>query len=89
MSWNYGGTSSTQLEDWLDPSSTGVVVIDGFDPTAPTALTANFVGNPTTVEVGNQVTFTDQSGGPNTITSWSLGYLKEGHPQPQLPKTQQ
>ena len=37
-------------------------------------LTAQFSGTPTTVNVGNAVTFTDQSYGPNTITSWNWSF---------------
>ncbi|NOX45774.1 MAG: PKD domain-containing protein [Chlorobi bacterium] len=37
-------------------------------------LTAQFSGNPTTVNVGNTVTFTDASYGPNPITSWSWSF---------------
>ncbi|MBS4014066.1 MAG: T9SS type A sorting domain-containing protein [Bacteroidetes bacterium] len=32
VSWTGGGTNATRLSNWLDPSSTGVVVIDGYDP---------------------------------------------------------
>jgi len=73
-SWDYGGSSSTQLEDWLDPSGSGAVIIDGYDPTGPTALTANFYGTPTSVVVGNTVTFHDLSGGPLPITSYSWSF---------------
>lgn len=31
-SWLGGGTSSTQLQVWLDPNSTGTATVDGFDP---------------------------------------------------------
>jgi hypothetical protein len=33
ISWTGGGTASTSLGNWLDPGSTGVMTLDGFDPT--------------------------------------------------------
>lgn len=30
-SWNYGSSSSTRLKDWLDPTSTGLLILDGID----------------------------------------------------------
>ncbi len=33
-SWLGGGTSSTQLQVWLDPGNTGALTLDGFDPNA-------------------------------------------------------
>ncbi|MBI2280218.1 MAG: PKD domain-containing protein [Bacteroidetes bacterium] len=38
---------------------------------SPLATTAQFVGTPTSIPVGNSVTFTDQSISPNTITTWN------------------
>jgi PKD repeat protein len=37
-------------------------------------LTAQFSGTPTSVDVGNSVTFTDASYGPNPITSWNWNF---------------
>ncbi len=37
MSWDRGGTAPTQLMDWLDPAGTNPLVLDGWDPNAPTA----------------------------------------------------
>ena len=31
-SWTGGGTNSTRLSNWLDPLSTGVTVLQGYDP---------------------------------------------------------
>jgi len=36
MSWDRGGSSSNQLKDWLDPTDSGVEVIDGYDENAST-----------------------------------------------------
>jgi len=32
VSWDFGNTSSTRLQEWLDPASFGVVVLDQFPP---------------------------------------------------------
>ncbi len=40
MSWAYGTTPETRLKDWLDPDNTGVMFLDGWDPS---------IGNPDTV----------------------------------------
>lgn len=32
VSWDGGGTQYTRLKDWLDPESTGVAVLSGYDP---------------------------------------------------------
>ncbi len=54
MSWNRGSTPATRLKDWLDPDNTGVLTLDGWDPTigtpdqtAPTTITDLTVVDPT------------------------------------------
>ncbi len=47
VSWTGGGTDATRLSNWLDPFSSGVDVIDGFDPNlvecdAPTTQASAF-----------------------------------------------
>ena len=37
VSWNTGGTASSRLKEWLDPSGLDPSFIDGYDPNAPTA----------------------------------------------------
>ncbi len=32
VSWDAGGTASTQLKDWLDPTNSGVTVLDSYPP---------------------------------------------------------
>ncbi|MFH1688034.1 MAG: trypsin-like peptidase domain-containing protein, partial [bacterium] len=39
MSWSGGGSSSNRLSNWLDPLSTGVTFLDGYDPFAGVAIT--------------------------------------------------
>ena len=54
MSWNYGTTPATRLKDWLDPDTTGILILDGWDPTiglpdtiAPTQILDLAVSQPT------------------------------------------
>lgn len=74
-SWaDYSSQNSTQLQPWLDPSSSGVDAIDGMDPYNASAVTANFSGTPLSIPVGSTVTFTDQSLPAGTITSWNWNF---------------
>ncbi|HEX6739382.1 MAG TPA: hypothetical protein VF310_13980, partial [Vicinamibacteria bacterium] len=48
VSWTGGGTDSTRLSNWLDPGSTGQIVIDGrnaCDAAAPTGTSAASTGS--------------------------------------------
>lgn len=38
VSWN-GSAANNRLRDWLDPSSSGPLVLDGFDPNQPSVAT--------------------------------------------------
>lgn len=38
MSWDYGGSASSRLQDWLDPLGSGQRVLDAFDPAATLGL---------------------------------------------------
>ena len=69
-----GAASNRQLKPFLDPANTGVLTLNGSaDPcSSPTAPVANFVGNPTTVNVGGTVAFTDQSSGAPTAWNWTI-----------------
>tara|TARA_Y100000589_G_scaffold317298_1_gene343079 strand:+ start:5096 stop:7303 length:2208 start_codon:yes stop_codon:yes gene_type:complete len=67
----------------LDQKARMVAVITGATRRAsllnstvcsPAALTANFTSNTTTINAGQTVTFTDQSTGPNPITTWSWNF---------------
>lgn len=37
VSWDGGGSSSNRLKDWLDPTNSGVTVLEGYDPNTPVA----------------------------------------------------
>jgi PKD repeat protein len=62
--WTCFGDPSVQLRTPGTPDGPGTV--------GPTAPTANFTGNPTTVAPGNSVQFTDTSSGTPTSWSWSF-----------------
>jgi len=72
-SWvSAGTTNATQLKPWLDPSNSGVMVMDGSaDPctSAPAAPVAQFIANQTNITPNTTVTFADQS--TNAPTSWA------------------
>ncbi len=81
-SWNPSGSNSTnRLMDWLDPNSSGVSAIDGYDPNQPTvALDAgmlNFTtptaGYSACVSIINPVA-TLRNSGTNTLTSVTINY---------------
>lgn len=71
-----GAPANEQLKTYLDPGNTCVLVLDGSaDPcgvVVPTAPVANFVGNPTTLNVGGTVQFTDLTINAPTSWSWSI-----------------
>jgi len=67
-----GATSSVRLKDWLDPAGSNPLTLDGKNCAGTSTPVANFVGNPTTVNVGGQVVFTNQSTGTITSYSWSF-----------------
>jgi len=71
--WNLNGsTADTRLKDWLDPAGSNPVTLDGKNCGSTSSPVAHFVGNPTTVNVGGQVVFTNQSTGTITSYSWSF-----------------
>jgi PKD repeat protein len=69
-----GSPANEQLKTYLDPASTGTLVLNGSsDPcSAPQAPVAQFIGTPTTIAPGGTVAFTDQSTGVPTSWAWSI-----------------
>ena len=75
--WTSNGTPDNErLKTYLDPTNTGLLVMDGSaDPCAVVTdppPVADFSGTPTTVSVGNTVQFTDLSSNEPNNWSWSI-----------------
>jgi len=80
-SWTGGGTSSLRLSNWLDPSSTGVITLNGYDPvTQQPAIDAGIseISEPgyiynDTVEITPGITI--RNSGTDNLTSATVGYI--------------
>jgi PKD repeat protein len=72
--WTANGTpTNEQLKPFLDPGNTGLTVLNGSsNPCGAAAPVANFIGNPTTLNPGQSVTFTDQSTNTPSAWAWSI-----------------
>ena len=69
-SWDQNGnTPAERLKDWLDPTSTGELVINGTDGNVPIA---DFSADPQGVSPGGSVQFTDESMGNPDSWSWTF-----------------
>ncbi|MEO6693798.1 MAG: T9SS type A sorting domain-containing protein [Ignavibacteria bacterium] len=72
-SWAFGGSSGTQLKDWLDPINSGVATLDGIDDLTGVAPVSNFTSNIQNLPIGGgSVDFYDLS--TNSPTSWSWSF---------------
>jgi hypothetical protein len=78
-SWLGGGTTNSQLKYWLDPSNSGLNMIDGYDPTnAPFNLDAAVINiispslNLNTCNTTLTPMITVKNNGIDTITSLSI-----------------
>ena len=70
LAWDTYPDSSQQLKFWLDPTETGKVQINGFNPYyGQNVPIADFVSSQTEILVGSTVDFTDLSDG--NVTSWN------------------
>lgn len=69
-----GSTNNRRLKPFLDPANTGALTQNGSaNPCSnPTAPVANFSGNPTTVNAGSNVSFTDMTTGAPTSWNWNI-----------------
>ncbi|MFH1372919.1 MAG: PKD domain-containing protein [bacterium] len=69
LSWNNGGSSSTQLKDWLDPDNTGTLSLDGsMEPKG-----VSFTADATVGWVPLEVQFTGSSSLPVDAWTWDFG----------------
>lgn len=72
-SWGYGGSSTNQLKDWLDPNNSGVNTLDGINDLQGIAPFANFTSDTQYVPIsGGNINFFDMS--TNIPTSWSWSF---------------
>ena len=83
-SWNPSGSNSTNhLKTWLDPNNAGATVVDGFNPSGPTAALDAAMSNPQGVSgtictgtVTPQVTIVNS--GTSVLTSAIIHYGYDG-----------
>ena len=73
-SWNSNGSSAgAQVQAWLDPQGTGVMIMDGSNCSTPVPPVANFAPTNNSSFTGctvETIEFTDQSAGNPTSWSW-------------------
>jgi len=73
VSWTGGGTDATRLSNWLDPTGTEPMTMDGRDPNGVvTDLTADFEASQTNIMPGTSINFTDLSSGDPTSWTWTF-----------------
>lgn len=83
-SWDPAGSNSTNhLKTWLDPNNAGATVVDGFNPSGPTAALDAAMSNPQGVSgticsgtVTPQVTIVNS--GTSVLTSATIHYGYDG-----------
>ncbi|HRJ85973.1 MAG: PKD domain-containing protein [Ignavibacteria bacterium] len=73
QSWGYGGSSTNQLKDWLDPNNSSVNTLDGINAVTGSAPIANFTSDTANLPIGGgNINFFDLS--PYDPTSWSWSF---------------
>ena len=72
ISWNGGGSAATRLKDWLDPSGSGTLLIDGWDPQDQTA-----VDQPEAAGSGSVPSITPNPASANFVIRFSLPRVGE------------
>ncbi|TAE08017.1 MAG: hypothetical protein EAZ95_17650, partial [Bacteroidetes bacterium] len=71
VSWAGGGSNTTRLSNWLDPTNSGVTTLNGKNGGG---ASAGFTASPTQILYQpDVVTFTDASSGTITSRSWNFG----------------
>lgn len=72
-SWGYGGSSTNQLKDWLDPNNSNVNTLDGINDLQGVAPFGYFTADTLFLPItGGVINFTDLS--TNLPTSWSWSF---------------
>ena len=72
-SWDYGGSSTNQLKDWLDPNNSGIQTLDGIDAVAGAAPSVFFIADTLQLPIGGgSINFTDMTSNQPTQWSWSF-----------------
>jgi lysyl endopeptidase len=72
-SWAYGGSSTNELKDWLDPNNSGVATVDGINDLTGVAPVSNFTSNLQSLPIGGgSVDFYDLTTYDPASWSWSF-----------------
>lgn len=72
-SWSYGGSSTTQLSNWLDPNNSGVTTLNGIDDITGVAPVSNFTSDVQNLPIGGgSVNFYDLT--TNGPVSWEWSF---------------
>lgn len=82
--WDLGTTPATRLKDWLDPSSSGAIFIDGVDPSGPGLTIDGGIQNPVGITgtiCGGVVTpqISIFNAGSDPLTSATIAYGFDGN----------
>lgn len=72
-SWGYGGSSTNQLKDWLDPNNSNVMTLDGINDQSGIAPISYFTADTQYLPItGGSINFYDMT--TNVPTSWSWSF---------------
>lgn len=72
-SWGYGGSSGTQLKDWLDPNNSNIITLDGINDQVGIAPISYFTADTQYLPIaGGNINFYDMT--TNVPTSWSWSF---------------
>lgn len=73
QSWGYGGSSSNQLKDWLDPNNSNIMTLNGIDAVTGIAPVSNFTSDTQFLPItGGNINFFDLTTNGPTTWSWSF-----------------
>lgn len=89
--WDLNGTTnSARLKPWLDPTNSGVTVLDGaYEPcNASNPPSCSINASSTSITEGGTVTFSDGSTGNPTTWAWNFDNTSQGGVSPTSASTQ-